>query len=181
MNIKGPNPNKPGYSNDGKYMGTDRWKDSLESYKKGSKYVRGLYLIVAIAIIWGTYEASKSQFSGNRNGKLTKQDIEQQQKLAKELEKESYLYDAPNYSKNQLLISLEGKKIDDWALGLQNYATKNRKFDAQLYRDLADSTTIYSSYEEQERFLKFMWGLDSNGKSKLTRAHVREVKEKYSK
>lgn len=137
-------------------------------------------LLFAGVVIIGMYYSNKSQFSGNRNGPLSPRDIEMQEKLKKTLEKKSYLYNAPDYSKNQLLISLEGKKFNNWAEGLQKYATKNRNYDAAFYRDIADSTEFYAPYSQQEMFLRLMWGLDENGNAKLTRQHVREVREKYS-
>lgn len=174
-----PDPSKPGYNRAGQPIGMSKWGEKSKPVsRKAAKFNTILYMLISVGIIWGVYESNKTQFSGNRSepSVITQKDIELSIKRAEE-RKSKY----PDYSKNQFLIALEGKKIDDWAVGLQEYATVGRKYDAQFYRDLADSTEIYSSFKGQDRTLRIIWGRDANGNARCTRAHVREVKEKYSK
>lgn len=81
-------------------------------------------------------------------------------------------------SMNFLLNSLDDKEVTDWAEALEEFTTKGTKVEAQIYRDLADSTDIAIPYDQQELFMN-SFGVDIYGNQLMTRSHVREVKRKY--
>lgn len=171
MSAKGPNPNKPGYTNDGRFIGKEAWDKAMKSSARGGGCVALFFLLFALVITGGfLYEAYGPK---KPSGKIPTP-RQQTERILGEI-KEHYETNRKvvrGKRQNLLLRNLEGKYFGDWARGLERYGIRYKKYTAAFYRDLADSTHLQASYAEQDRFLQ-TYG--------LTRAHIREVKKKYKK